>query len=710
MGQSLLGSLHSLARMAPMNWGTSLTIARLEGQDGKRVAGRCVIGSVRHVLGAVTGSALVGTALVGPVLMGTVLIGIALASIAPAAAAPLPLPSPSGSNSSASSSSVVGHVPVPLRLSLKLDDDSAARSVPIPAPLPGPMPARIADAAPQSAPLSGSAKIWSPEVLSGADRELYLKIFAAEKRGQWDKADRLIGQLADTRLMGYVLFERYLHPRYRSSYAELRAWMAEYSDLPDASRIYKLALRKKTRKAAAPQRPQVRRFRQIAPSSYTLDDDAAPSFSEQFDRVDQQVRRIVRDKKARDAETYLDQAAIRRSLSDAEYDKARVRVAASYFIENDNERAYQTGADIARRHGRMVPMGDWYAGLAAWRLGRFDEAAMHFERLARADNVSDWSRAAGGFWAARSYLAARSPERVAEMLEISAHTGATFYGLLATRQLGREPRFNWVEPRLDRAAYETLVRDGAVARAVALVQIGRRDMAEQELIRAHGWLDPSTDEALIALAAAFKLPAVELQAALAASQPQARMENGAITLNAALYPVPGYKPKNGFRMDRALFYAVMRQESKFQPDATSWAGARGLMQIMPATASLIARDGSLARNNKDKLLDPSFNLSLAQDYLETLMASGQPRGNLFMLTTAYNGGPGNLSRWLDQIDFKGDPFLFIESIPAPETRGYIERVVMNFWIYRARLGQPAPSLDVSASGDWPIYDAFDIKN
>jgi soluble lytic murein transglycosylase-like protein len=171
--------------------------------------------------------------------------------------------------------------------------------------------------------------------------------------------------------------------------------------------------------------------------------------------------------------------------------------------------------------------------------------------------------------------------------------------------------------------------------------------------------------------------------------------------------VPDYKPTNGFRVDRALFYAVMRQESKFRTDATSWAGARGLMQIMPATASLIAQDRSLARNNKDKLLDPSFNLTLAQDYIEKLMASGEPGGNLFMLTTAYNGGPGNLSRWLDQINFKDDPFLFIESIPASETRSYIERVVMNFWIYRSRLGQPSPSLDVSASGNWPIYDAFE---
>ncbi|MGV8998487.1 MAG: lytic transglycosylase domain-containing protein [Parvibaculaceae bacterium] len=577
-------------------------------------------------------------------------------------------------------------------------------------PMYSPLSPPIATSTPQSAPIPARAKIWSPEILSGADREHYLKIFAAQKKANWKIADKEIAALSDKRLMGYVLYDRYLHPKFRTSYADLRGWMAEYSDLPDAGSIYKLALKKKTRKAAAPARPQVRKFRQLASIDYGPDADDQPSFSGQFAKVDARVREIVRTQKARDAVIYLNQTTIRRSLSDVEYDKARERIAASYFIENDNENAYITANEIANDHARDVPMADWYAGLAAWRMEKYADAANHFERLARATYVSDWSRSAGGFWAARSYLADHKPERVTEMLEIASDTGATFYGLIASRQLGRPLKIDWTEPRLEQAGYEALVQDAAVARSVALVQIGRRDLAEQELVRAHGWLPASTDEALIALAATFRLPAVELQAASGADLPQARLRNGAIALNAGLYPVPNYKPKNGFRVDPALFYAVMRQESKFRPDATSGAGARGLMQIMPATASLIASDRSLANAQKDKLLDPSFNLTLAQNYIETLMASAEPRGNLFMLTSAYNSGPGNLSRWLDQINFKGDPFLFIESIPASETRSYIERVMMNFWIYRARLGQPSQSLDVSASGDWPVYDAFETSH
>ena len=83
------------------------------------------------------------------------------------------------------------------------------------------------------------------------------------------------------------------------------------------------------------------------------------------------------------------------------------------------------------------------------------------------------------------------------------------------------------------------------------------------------------------------------------------------------------------------------------------------------------------------------------------------QGDLFRLTTAYNGGPGNLAKWERKIEVADDPLLFIESLPSRETRVFIERVLTNFWIYRARLGQPAPSLDAAASGTWPGYAALD---
>ncbi|MEQ8327283.1 MAG: lytic transglycosylase domain-containing protein [Parvibaculum sp.] len=546
-------------------------------------------------------------------------------------------------------------------------------------------------------------RIWSPEILNGADRETYRQLFVAMERGRFAEADRLAARLRDKRLMGYALHIKYMGPHYTTRYAELKDWLAKYNDQPGAADIYKLALRKRG-SAAYPARPEPRRWRQPVHAAYAVDDGEIETPSSRFREIDGDIRRMLRSDSASNTEGYLRRKNIRNALTSLEFDKVRERVVASYFLEGEDEKAYRLAAEILSSHARDVPLADWYAGLASWRMENYATAARHFERLATAPRVTLWSKSAGGFWAARAYLADGKPEKVAPLLELAADTGATFYGILATRQLGRELKIDWIEPRLDEASFRALTETEAVARAVALMQVGKRNMAREELLRAHALVDPSLDQALIALATAYDLPAVELQVANAAHLPAMGTRGGRIALNAGLFPVPAYKPSTGYKVDRALLLAFMRQESKFQPDATSWAGARGLMQIMPATASHITQDRSLARGNRDKLLDPTFNLTLGQDYLTELMGSGEPYGNLFMLTTAYNGGPGNLSRWLASMDFKGDPFLFIESIPAAETRGYIERVVTNYWIYSERLGQPVGSLDASAAGTWPVYE------
>lgn len=545
-------------------------------------------------------------------------------------------------------------------------------------------------------------RIWSPEILNGSDRELYRDIFAATERGRFKEADKLAAKLRDKRLMGHVLYVKYMGPHYTTRYAELKDWLARYNDHPGAADIHKLALRKRGG-AAYPAKPEPRRWRQPMHAAYAVDDGAIENPSARFREIDREVRRMVSNGTADKAQAYIRRSNVRGALTNLEYDKVRERIVASYYLEGENEKAYALASDILQTHGSAVPLANWYAGLAAWRMENHAAAAGHFERLSGTPRISEWTKAAGGFWAARSWLAAGRPEKVAPLLELAADTGATFYGILATRQLGRELHIDWVEPRLDEASFRALTETDQVARAVALMQAGKRDLAREELIRAHALIDPSLDQAMIALAAFYDLPAVELQVANAAYVPPSGAQRGRIVLNAGLFPVPAYKPSTGYKVDPALLFAFMRQESKFRPDATSWAGARGLMQIMPATASHIAQDRSLASANKDKLLDPTFNITLGQDYLTELMSSGEPHGNLFMLTTAYNGGPGNLNRWLASMDFKGDPFLFIESIPAAETRGYIERVVTNYWIYSERLGQPVGTLDASASGAWPVY-------
>ena len=111
-------------------------------------------------------------------------------------------------------------------------------------------------------------------------------------------------------------------------------------------------------------------------------------------------------------------------------------------------------------------------------------------------------------------------------------------------------------------------------------------------------------------------------------------------------------------------------------------------------------------DKRTQLFDPEFNLKLGQRYISILLGDRKINNDLFLMAAAWNGGPGNLNKWRRNIDDLGDPLFFIESLPSRETRIFIERVLTNLWVYRHRLGQPAPSLDAVASGVWPAYQSL----
>jgi soluble lytic murein transglycosylase-like protein len=152
-----------------------------------------------------------------------------------------------------------------------------------------------------------------------------------------------------------------------------------------------------------------------------------------------------------------------------------------------------------------------------------------------------------------------------------------------------------------------------------------------------------------------------------------------------------------------LIYALIRQESKFKPQAKSWVGARGLMQLMPRTARFVAKASRFNLKKRSDLFKPEINLTLGQKYIEILLEDKNINGNLFLMAAAWNGGPGNLSKWRKATEYMNDPLFFIESIPARETRNFIEHVLSNLWIYRDQLGQKIPSLDAVSTGLWPQY-------
>ncbi len=546
-------------------------------------------------------------------------------------------------------------------------------------------------------------------ILSDEDTALYREIFAVQEDGHWKQADKLIAALENDILLGHVLFQRYMHPTgYRSSFAELSKWLGQYAELPGAIRIYRLA-RKRQGRARPPKLPPkafISDNHTDGPALPNADRPPVRSTAEAAEvrRITKYVwRQTVRRREPVRAERRLWAFERRGILRSAEVDKMLGQISGAYFFDGQDEKALALASYAAKRSRSEMSQPDWIAGMAAWRLGKCVQAAEHFDAVATSPMAGEWQNAAGAFWASRAYLACRQPDLVNQRLGAAAQFNETFYGQIAARQLGITPQFDWDPPQLNAEILKSLVTYSGVRRGIALDQAGMTELADEELRLVFNRQGTKVRRGLAALAAYLGTPAT--QVLLASRAP----ESDRLPISVR-YPLPDWEPEGGFKIDRAVMYGMMRQESGFRPRARSPAGAMGLMQLMPATASFITKDRSLRRSRKDRLYDPVVNMTISQSYTQMLLETDPTDGNLFKLAVAYNGGPGNLAKWQRQMDFKADPFLFIETIPSAETRNFIERVFSNIWIYRARLGQPSPSLDAVASGAWPDYEALDEVN
>jgi len=168
------------------------------------------------------------------------------------------------------------------------------------------------------------------------------------------------------------------------------------------------------------------------------------------------------------------------------------------------------------------------------------------------------------------------------------------------------------------------------------------------------------------------------------------------------YPTPDIQPDGGFVLDKALVFAVIRQESRFNPYAVSGAGAMGLMQLTPATAVTVTGDD---RISPLELFDAPTNLKIGQANLIRLI-DGAAHGDMLRALAAYDSGPGGLQKALARVG-DGDPLMLMESLPYGETRAYVERVMANYWIYRRMFGEQNRSVDALASGELRVGPAMD---
>ncbi len=538
-------------------------------------------------------------------------------------------------------------------------------------------------------------KIFDELLIEKSDIRLYEKVFSALEKEDFKTADKLMQRIDNDLLRGHVMAEKYLSKSYKSSYQELKDWLEAYSDHPQAVRIYNLAVRKGGAEGLT------------GPLSGVKNAQMLPWIEELTLKAKDKLwlaarvrdfNRAINQGKTKKARLILENVRLRKIIPNAQYDVLSTNLALKYLLDNEDKRALEWTLKPMRRS--QIAMAYWVAGLASWRLQNYRQAALYFSRLAKSGNDDEWLVSAGAYWAFRAYDKLQDKVKAELMLRFAARYKRTFYGILAAYQTGESLRCNWESKAFlndySKDDYiKELLSSPAIRRAIVLLHAGQKDLAEKELRGDYNNMSDKQKETTLFIADQFQMHSFAI---LVSNQ----LKNGEQEwfYDNIAYPVPQWKPRNGWQIDKALVLALTRQESSFMPEAVSSAGARGLMQLLPSTAAHVTKDKSLLAN-KQKLFEAELNLELGQKYMAYLMDKEFINGNLFYMMTAYNAGPGNLLKWKKTIRDNDDPLLFIEVIPARQTRIYIERVMANYWIYCTRFGNEDRSLEDLAAGRWP---------
>jgi soluble lytic murein transglycosylase len=548
-----------------------------------------------------------------------------------------------------------------------------------------PASAGTAETLPDMPVLNSSA---SPFDLSDGDKARYRAIFSALKGERWSEAKAMILAL-DPRdaVRPVALSELYLARNSpRVELFDLLDLINKAAWLPKADQLSRLA--QKRGATILPDLPQIQKM--VWLGSAPRRQYVAPVKTDMLAQaLTGQIQTFINKDDPIGAEALL--ANSEAGLSPEGLTEVRQRVAWAYYIENDDSNARRVAARAleTRTGGDWTVQAHWTTGLAAWRQNDCRAAAPAFANVAAMAGNADM-RAAGAYWASRAYMVCGEAEKVENFLKLAARSDETFYGLLARESLGLPLGGAPLAARFGSNEWQKLKDSPNARAAIAMAAIGETGEAD-DLLRYQAKLGGTTQyDALLRLAGTLSLPETQLWLAHngpAGTQPE----------SFARFPAPNWKPDGGWRVDPSLIYAHTLQESGFRTNVVSGAGARGLMQVRPGTGS------DMGLSSADQLFVPSTNMEFGQRYLETLRDMSATGGLLPKVMAAYNAGPQPVERWNTQVHDKGDPLLFMESLPYYETRAYVNIVMRNYWMYQIQAKGSAECLTGMAQGLWPTF-------
>ncbi len=554
-------------------------------------------------------------------------------------------------------------------------------------------------------------------ILSYNDIKVYKEIFQiqrlpikSKKSKEWRKVDNLIKRLKNKILLGNVYADRFLHPTgWRSSYADLKKWLDKYNDHPDATRIIRIAIKRKPKNSKNPKKPTEGFLNGYGTYKINVLKPRFPLDNNKFKKYSYatsiKLRKAINKKNTKYAESLLNSKKVKKFLTDNELSQLRAELSHALFIFGNDYNSIRQARLSLSLSETPNPLALWAGGLSSWRKKDIKLAKYFFNKLS-STNEPDGIVAGGGYWSARiSYLEGNAKD-ANYFLKKAALRERTFYGSLAMASLGYKYNPNFDLPKYDINLINMISKHKGGVRALALIEVEEFHKAAREFRKIIPKFDINYYPKLLSFTSKNNMPGLTFRLAAIL-----RNDHNQILIG-GLYPIPSWKMNTSDLKDKALLYSIARQESGFNPRARSSSKAMGVLQIIPSTAAFIMknREYRLRRSKNHLLYNPQHNINIGSKYIKFLYDLPIVNNDLMWVLASYNAGPGNFKKWTKDKNYKySDTLLMLESLPARETRNYIKLVLTNLWIYKTRFNQDNSVLLSLASGK-PIESRVFFKS
>ncbi len=358
--------------------------------------------------------------------------------------------------------------------------------------------------------------------------------------------------------------------------------------------------------------------------------------------------------------------------------------------QGDAKLAYKLCAEHSAQSNESKIEAEFHAGWIALRfMNEPGLAAPHFAKVAEIARTP-MSRTRAAYWQGRAAEATSAEDAMARaqaFYEKAATYPATYYGQLARVRLGLAtlPARSVATAELPEDS-----RSEAIRVVEFLFSVGEKDLGASLAVEAAQHLSDETQVVALADVVAKQRDAhLSLMIGKLAGQRGIALEHLAFPT----YGVPDFEPLQNSAA-KSVVYSVARQESAFDAKALSPAGAKGLMQMIASTAKRTAQQAGLAFDENRLLSDPTFNAQLGAAHLGALIA--EQGGSLILTFAAYNAGGKHVKEWIeahgDPRSPGVDPIDWVERIPFTETRNYVQRILENLAVYRARFGETTAAI------------------